>query len=272
MYKNLGREIKYDSDKEIIDFFDRLDIMIDYCQSRKKEIEEKCLGNLKNKEAWKFVIDEVRLASVNLFNTNSDYAYILSFFNDKDLADKIIEFDIKTDKYIQRHEKNEKKIDTITNAICSSEYMYILFNKAGKIEFEKKIEDDRVKGSTFVLDSSLIVLDYFKALELYLAKKIYTKFNTVDKISNKINDGSFFDYNTIGEYINYIGNNVNIKFNSKLIKDLKKIKNNYRNVYAHKCYLVKDSETTEIRLRICKMIKELDEEFDKYSDCINLDE
>ena len=104
-----------ESDKMIKEFIGRLEIMRDYCQSRIDEISEVCLGNLKNKDVWKFVINEARLASVNLFNMSSDYAYILSFFEEnKEITDKIIKFDIETDKYIQKYENSDKRINTIS--------------------------------------------------------------------------------------------------------------------------------------------------------------
>jgi hypothetical protein len=256
-----------ESDKMIKEFIGRLEIMRDYCQSRIDEISEVCLGNLKNKDVWKFVINEARLASVNLFNMSSDYAYILSFFEEnKEITDKIIKFDIETDKYIQKYENSDKRINTISNSICSSEYMYKLFNEAGKIEFEKTVDRDKEKREEFVFDSTLIVLDYFKALELYLMKKIYVKFRNEDKICEDLKKNKFFT-GTMGKYIEYIKH---INFNEKLIKELNQIKNNYRNSYAHKCYLVKDSETTEIRLKIRELIVKLDKEFDKYEDKVEI--
>lgn len=256
-----------ESDKMIKDFIGRLEIMRDYCQSRIDEISEVCLGNLKNKDVWKFVINEARLASVNLFNMSSDYAYILSFFEDnKEITDKIIKFDIETDKYIQKYENSNKRINTISNSICSSEYMYKLFNEAGKIEFEKTVDRDKEKREDFVFDSTLIVLDYFKALELYLMKKIYVKFRNENEICEDLKKNKFFT-GTMGKYINYMEH---INFNKKLINELNQIKNNYRNSYAHKCYLVQDSETTEIRLKIREIIAKLDKEFDKYEDKVEI--
>jgi hypothetical protein len=256
-----------ESDKMIKEFIGRLEIMRDYCQSRIDEISEVCLGNLKNKDVWKFVINEARLASVNLFNMSSDYAYILSFFEEnKEITDKIIKFDIETDKYIQKYENSDKRINTISNSICSSEYMYKLFNEAGKIEFEKTVDKDKEKREDFVFDSTLIVLDYFKALELYLMKKIYVKFRNEDKICEDLKKNKFFT-GTMGKYINYMEH---INFNKKLINELNQIKNNYRNSYAHKCYLVQDSETTEIRLKIREIIVKLDKEFDKYEDKVEI--
>ena len=256
-----------ESDKMIKDFIGRLEIMRDYCQSRIDEISEVCLGNLKNKDVWKFVINEARLASVNLFNMSSDYAYILSFFEDnKEITDKIIKFDIETDKYIQKYENSNKRINTISNSICSSEYMYKLFNEAGKIEFEKTVDRDKEKREDFVFDSTLIVLDYFKALELYLMKKIYVKFRNENEICEDLKKNKFFT-GTMGKYINYMEH---INFNKKLINELNQIKNNYRNSYAHKCYLVQDSETTEIRLKIREIIVKLDKEFDKYEDKVEI--
>lgn len=209
-----------ESDKMIKEFIGRLEIMRDYCQSRIDEISEVCLGNLKNKDVWKFVINEARLASVNLFNMSSDYAYILSFFEEnKEITDKIIKFDIETDKYIQKYENSDKRINTISNSICSSEYMYKLFNEAGKIEFEKTVDRDKEKREEFVFDSTLIVLDYFKALELYLMKKIYVKFRNEDKICEDLKKNKFFT-GTMGKYIEYIKH---INFNEKLIKELNQI-------------------------------------------------
>lgn len=105
----------------------------------------------------------------------------MNFFENKKITNKIIQFDEFTDKKIKEKYINKKEIteiNKISNAICSSEYMYILFNKTGEIEFKKKInvEGTNNKYENFKFDSTLIVADYFKAIELYLGKKIYIKY------------------------------------------------------------------------------------------------
>lgn len=254
-----------DNKNEINDFLKKLNILKEYCNNREKEITNKCLKDDTENDNWKFVRDEIRLWCSNLFNVYNEYDYILNFFENKELTNKIIKFDEYTDKEIKKQYRNRREIadiNKISNAICSSEYMYTLFNKAGEIEFEKTfdINGNNNKYENFIFDSTLIVADYFKAIELYLCKKIYTKY-AGEKIvinSNKIitiGEEKYFTRTMLGDYIKILENK---NIDENVINLLKKWKKESRNAYMHKDYLKDKKKVGIIRKKTKELFIELE--------------
>ena len=248
------------NNEEIKDYIKKLDILKEYCTYRKEELER--YENIK-REKWEFVKDEIRLWCTNLFNTDNEYDYIVKFFQDERIAKNIIKFDKESDRKIKAKFKDKEEIaniNNISNAICSSEYMFTLFNKAGQIELPEEINSIDKKNETFIFDSTLIVADYFKAIELYLCKKIYMKYPN-EKIQRKgtaikVGDENFFTKTMLGDYINLLKNN---KIDNETVKLLNKWKKESRNAYLHKDYLKNKEKVIEIRKKTRELFKKLEE-------------